>query len=144
MRLALFVALLWWNTWAIAGDEVTGISPSGRADGKDFTFHVHAETVRDTPPWPLDATCPPLPPRRAIEIARKQLNELVNEPSKWYFHEISLVDFGDHIHWVYVAMFDREYSQEHADYYFHIPVLMTGDVVKPQVRALPPENNTPK
>jgi hypothetical protein len=128
-------------TCAIRGD-VTGINPSGKADGKQFSFTVTDTAVKGATAWTRDASCPPLEPRRAIEIATKQLHELVKEPAKWYFHEISLVDFGDHLHWVYIAMFDRRYPADMAVFgadYFLIPVLMSGATLKPKVTYIGPD-----
>jgi hypothetical protein len=127
----LFAAL----TPIIAGGtgEISDVSPMGQAEGKAFYFHVHDAVVKTTPVWKPDATCPPLEPRRAIEIATKQLHQLVKEPARWYFHEISLVDFGDHVHWVYIVSFYREYPEAVFMDNFQIPVLMNGAIVKPKV-----------
>jgi hypothetical protein len=135
----LFVAL----TPIIGGvpGEISGVSPMGQADGKAFYFHVTEAVVKTTPVWKPGASCPPLDPRRAIEIATKQLHQLVKEPTKWYLHEISLVDFGDQAHWVYVAFFYREYPANLAVIgmdNFQIPVLMNGAIVKPEAVQIPP------
>ena len=98
--------------------------------------------VKATPEWTRDTSCPPLDPRRAIEVATEQLNELVKEPGKWYFHQISLVDFGDHVHWIYIAMFDRQYPADIAVFgadYFQIPALMSGATLKPKVQSIAPD-----
>jgi hypothetical protein len=29
-------------------------------------------------------------------------------PNQWYVREVSLMDFGDHVHWVYIVRFERE------------------------------------
>jgi hypothetical protein len=141
MRIVLFTFLLLWAPCAIDG-EVAGISPSGKADGKQFNFKVTDVDVKNTPAWALDAPNPPLAPRRAQEIARKQLEEFVADRSKWYVHEVSLIDFGDHIHWLYVVQFTREYPPDLAVFgadFFEIPVLMSGAVLKPEIRSLPPD-----
>jgi hypothetical protein len=139
MRALVAVAVVILPLTSLASGDVTSVNPTGKADGKHFSFSVADTVVKDTPAWSPDAAFPPLEPRRAIEIATKQLHELVKEPAKWYFHEISLVDFGDHIHWIYVASFEREYDTAvfGADY-FNIPVLMSGATLKPKVTLLPP------
>jgi len=136
IALVLFVV-----SYAISG-EIGGYGAGGKADGKQFDFSVSDTAVKATPAWTPDAACPPLQPRRAIEIATKQLHDLVKDPAKWYFLQINLVDFGDHMHWVYVVIFDRHYPPDLAVYggdYFQIPVLMSGTTLQPKVRPLPPD-----
>jgi hypothetical protein len=118
----------------------------GHRPGKQFDFSVTDTAVKATPVWTPEATCPPLEPRRAIEIATTQLHDLVKDPAKWYFLQINLVDFGDHLHWVYVVMFDRQYPPDLAVYggdYFQIPVLMNGATLKPKVRDVGPDKIEP-
>ena len=146
MKCALAFLLLVLPFACVIGGEVviSGLSPMGKADGKAFFFSVSDTVVKATPVWLRDAPCPPLAPRRAIEIATKQLHELVKEPAKWYFHSISLVDFGDHIHWVYVADFYREDPANPTEFNigsFEIPVLMSGATLKPKVTDIGPDKN---
>jgi hypothetical protein len=144
--LALLVVALARIIAGEASGVISSVSPMGQADGKAFCFHVSDAVVKTTPVWTSGATCPPLEPRRAIEIATKQLHQLVKEPAKWYFHEISLVDFGDHVHWVYVASFYREYPADLAVFgmdNMEIPVLMSGAIVKPEVVQIPPDRVEP-
>jgi hypothetical protein len=146
MRRALAFAFLVLPVASAIAGELLGTNPSGKADGKQFNFSVTEKAVKAAPAWPRDASCPPLEPRRAIEIAAKQLRDLVKEPGKWYFHEISLVDFGDHLHWVYIVMFDREYPEDVAVFgadYFQIPVLLSGATIKPEVREIGPDKIEP-
>jgi hypothetical protein len=125
---------------AISG-EITGMGASGKADGKQFEFPLTADVVKATPAWKPDSPFPPLGPRRAIEIATKQLHELVKDPAKWYFVQINLVEFsGDH--WAYIAMFDRHYPDDVAVFgadFFQIPVLMSGATLKPKVVDIGPD-----
>ena len=111
------------------------MSASGKADGKQFEFPLSAEAVKATPVWTADSPCPPVEPRRAIEIATKQLHDLVKEPAKWYFVQLNLVAFsGDH--WAYIVVFDRQYPNDVAVFggdFFEIPVLMSGATLKPKV-----------
>ena len=137
----VFVAI----RYAIAG-QIGGYGAGGKADGKQFDFTITDTAVKASPVWTSDATCPPLQPRRAIEIATKQLHDLVKDPEKWYFLQINIVDFGDHLHWVYVVMFDRQYPPDLAVYggdYFQIPVLMSGATLKPKVRDIGPDKIEP-
>lgn len=146
MRVAIIAGFFFCAALAVAAGEVGGMSPSGKADGKQFFFKVTDTDVKNAPPWALDAPNPPLSPRRAQEIARKQLDGFVREPSKWYFHEVTLVDFGDHIHWLYVVRFEREYPPDMAVYgadHFEIPVLMNGSIFQPKIVSLPPDEVRP-
>ena len=142
-RTPAFLLLVLSFTCAVGGEvAIGGLSPSGKADGKAVQFNVTDAVVKATPVWTRDAPCPPLAPHRAIEIATKQLHELVKEPAKWYFHEISLVDFGDHIHWVYIAFFYREYPEPVTVIgmdSLQIPVLMSGATLKPKLIDIEPD-----
>jgi len=146
MTRLLTIALVFFSIrYTIAG-EIGGYGAGGKAEGKQFDFSVTDTAVKATPVWTPDAACPPLQPRRAIEIATKQLRDLVKEPAKWYFLQINLVDFGDHMHWVYVVIFDRQYPPDLAVYggdYFQIPVLMSGATLKPKVTDIGPDKIEP-
>jgi hypothetical protein len=124
-----------------SGGEIAGMGARGKADNKQFEFPLHADEVKATPAWTSNSPCPPLEPRRAIEIATKQLRELVKEPAKWYFVQLELVQFsGDH--WAYIVIFDRHYPEDVAvtfGDFFQIPVLMSGATLQPRVTALPPD-----
>ena len=119
--------------------DIGGMGAGGKADGKQFSFDLTAEVVKETPAWMPNSSCPPLEPRQAIEIATKQLHGLVKDPSAWYFLQLNLVQFnGDH--WAYIVVFDRHYPDDVAvtfGDYFQIPVLMSGATLEPKVSALP-------
>src|SRR4029077_18775891 len=93
LRALPIAILLCLVTPAISG-EISGMGASGKADGKQFEFPLTADVVKTTPAWTADSPCPPLEPRRAIDIATKQLHQLVKEPSKWYFVQFELVQFS--------------------------------------------------
>ena len=145
MRRVLPIAILFvFITRAISG-EIAGMGASGKADGKQFEFPLTADVVKTTPSWTTDSACPPLEPRRAIDIATKQLHDLVKDPSKWYFVQFELVQFtGDH--WAYIIIFDRHYPENVAVYgadFFQIPVLMSGATLKPKVIEIGPDKYEP-
>ena len=140
MTRALSIVLLLFSMAPAMGGEILGMGASGKADGRQFEFPLTADVVKPTPAWKPDSPCPPLEPRRAIEIATKQLHDLVKEPAKWYFVQLELVQFsGDH--WAYIVIFDRHYPEDVAVFgadFFHIPVLMSGATLKPKVIDIPP------
>src|ERR1043166_1191002 len=111
---------------AFSQEALLSMSPTGKADGKQFNFTVRQEEVSKTPVWSPETLNPPLDPRRAADIARKQLAGLVADITKWQLREISLADFGEH-HWIYVVRFDYRYPPNVAvtmGDFFQIPVLM--------------------
>ena len=116
-----------------------------RADGKQLWFPVTAADVRQAPTWPQDAENPPLPPREAIAIARRQLSGLVSDPAVWEFEEICLSRFSED-RWAYFVRFRREYGPNVAvtgGDYFHIPVLMNGTTVEPKITDVGPHRIEP-
>src|SRR5262245_43631918 len=110
MARLLSIALLLVSVMQAISGELGGVGSNGKADGKQFDFPRTIDVVKDTPAWKADAACPPLEPRRAIEIATKQLHALVKEPAKWYFLQINLVEFGKE-RWAYIVIFDRHYPE---------------------------------
>jgi hypothetical protein len=131
----LFLSLL--LAMSASGDELVRFVPWGRTEGKEFNFKVTDADLTYSPPWQPNASNPPLPPLHAAEIARKQLDRLVADRSKWRLRAITLRNVGNN-YWVYVVMFDSPYRAEAvADgRAFYIPVLMNGSVPTPEVKSL--------
>jgi hypothetical protein len=135
MRALILVAALLFLRHALPAQDGPSQTGHGKADGKSFSFSVTEQTVRKTPPWRSNAAHPPFPIRRAIAIARQQLDRLVRDPAVWQFEQICLSEFPEG-RWVYFVSFHREYPPNVAVFgadYFHIPVLMDGSTVRPKV-----------
>jgi hypothetical protein len=131
----LFLSLLFCAV-AASGDELVRFVPWGRTEGKEFNFKVTDADVRYALPWQPNTPNPPLPQLRAAEIARKQLDQLVADRSKWRLRAITLRNVGNN-YWVYVVMFDSPYQGDPAEgAMFFIPVLMNGAVPTPKVKSL--------
>ncbi len=56
---------------------------TGKADGNHFSFKVSDAEIHNTPWWTSGAKHHAVPPRSAIDIARKQLKEFVVDGDKW-------------------------------------------------------------
>jgi hypothetical protein len=136
MRGLVIIALVGFASAALAEEPSSRYSAVSQADRKQFASRVTDEALAKTPIWSADAGAPPLPPRRAQEIALKQLSQSVEDSKQWDLHEIGLVDTGDHLHWIYVVHYTRHYPEDMAVFggeYFDIVVLMDGTSVKPEV-----------
>jgi hypothetical protein len=145
MTRTLSAAVLLLSVASAISGEITGMGASGKADGKQFEFPLTAAVVKDAPAWKPDSSCPPLEPRRAIDIATKQLHQFVKEPGQWYFLELELVQFTGE-HWAYIIVFDRHYPENVAVFggdFFRIPVLMSGATLKPKVIDIGPDKYEP-
>ena len=130
------LAILLCGASRMLGDEpyTTSLGFTGAADGRSLSFQVTSEVASKTPAWPPESENPPLSPRRAQEIARKGMQELVADPKAWRLDEIRLVDMGDHLHWIYVVHFMRVSGNDPARLspdYLDTVVLMDGTFVKP-------------
>jgi|SRR5437016_14326055 hypothetical protein len=136
MRGVIIIALVAFGSAALAEEPSSRYSAVSQADRKQFASRVTDEALAKAPIWSADAGAPPLAPRRAQEIAFKQLSQSVEDPKQWDLHEIGLVDTGDHLHWIYVVHYTRHYPEDMAVFggeYFDIVVLMDGTSVKPEV-----------
>lgn len=141
MRALVLGAALLHFPHALPAQDGPSQTGHGKADGKSFSFSVTDQTVRKTPPWRSSAADPPFPIRRAITIARRQLDGLVRDRAVWQFEQICLSEFPED-RWVYFVSFRREYPPDMAVFgadYFHIPVLMDGRTLRPKVRYIGPD-----
>jgi hypothetical protein len=137
MRITVFMSLVFCAVSVVA-ESVTFFG-GGEAEGKRFHFKVDASDVRYTPAWYPNVPNPPLPPGRAAEIARHQLEQLVLDHAAWKVFGISLKNFGDN-RWAYIVSFQGWYQSAGAarqPTYLGIPVLMDGALLKPDVKLLP-------
>ena len=133
---AVTVAILVSAAALVFADELCLSTPAGgKVDGKTFDYTVSRDDVIGTPIWPQKDEHPPLSPRRAQEIARKELGKLVKNIDEWSLRGIVLFDMGDHLHWIFKIHFDRTYPADVAVFgadYFDMPVLMDGKVIPPR------------
>jgi len=86
---------------AAGTDNVATFSSYVRAERWDFV--ITRETLNQTPLWAEAEDVPPLPVRRAMSIAARQLAGLVSDAERWRFAEVSLRPIGEPRHWVYVV-----------------------------------------
>ena len=103
--------------------------------GKKYEFHVSEQDLQKTPAWPAGQENPPLSPRRAIDIASKQLATMVPNGKDWRLYEVTLRPIDDR--WIYLVQFleplrgNTVAQQTSAG--FQIVVLMNGVAVVPRV-----------
>src|SRR5438132_9985735 len=71
--------------------------------GKKYEFHVSDQDLQKTPAWPAGQENPPLSPRRAIDIASKQLATLLPNGKDWRLYEVTLRPIDDR--WIYLVQF---------------------------------------
>jgi hypothetical protein len=123
---------------SVAAQSITFFG-GGEAEGKRFHFKIDGSDVRHTPSWYPNVPNPPLPPGRAAELARLQLEQLVLDHATWKVFEISLKNFGDN-RWAYIVSFQGWYQSAAAGRqatYLAIPVLLNGTLLNPDVKLLP-------
>lgn len=102
--------------------------------GKKYEFHVTAKDLSATPQWPANQPNPPLAPRRAVEIASKQLASLLPNGKDWRLHQVALRPLDSH--WIYLVDFlepIRPGVERQVAGGFQIVVLMNGVAVTPKV-----------
>lgn len=103
-------------------------------DGKRFEFEVTSEQLANSPPWVEGQDNPPLPPRRAFEVASAYLRKLMPDAEKWQRRELRLVPVREK--WVYVVEFTEPppgNMAEHLSAPFGVVVLMSGEALEAKV-----------
>ena len=72
-----------------------------------WEFVVARATLNQTPVWEEADDEPPLPVRRAMSIAARQLAGLVSDADRWRFEAVSLRPIGGARHWVYIVDYNE-------------------------------------
>jgi hypothetical protein len=103
-------------------------------NGKKYEFHITDEDLQKTPAWPPSEDNPPLPPRRAIDIATQQIATLLPDGKDWRLFEVTLRPIGDR--WVYLVQFLEplrgDGNGQQLSSGFLLVVLMNGEAVVPR------------
>jgi hypothetical protein len=136
MRILAFAAALSLVSTAVA-DSVHNYSCYSYIDGKTFESQVSPEEIARTPAWLPEAENPPLSARRAIQTSRQQMEAIVADRSVWRLDSVQLLDMGDHLHWMYLVEFERQYPEDvavYGDHSLRILVLMDGTVITPKLK----------
>jgi hypothetical protein len=134
----MLTAILFAVTLQTAGSDVAaGFSSYIR--GERWDFNVTREALQQTPSWPEAEPSPPLPPRRAIQVAAEQLEALVTNPERWRFSSVSLRPVGEDGSWVYVVEFAEPPPRPDGGIHssLRLVVLMNGSSVTPARRLWP-------
>ena len=140
MRALAIVMLLGFAGSAFA-NLFESYSAIGKVDNKHYEFKVSQANILRTPVWAAGADFPPLSARKAQEIARRDMQELLgNAKQPWELRETTIADMGDGMHFVYVIQFEPPSDGEGCIgcEFLRILVLMDGTVPKPIVKPLSP------
>ena len=104
--------------------------------GYKYTFKVFDEDLQKTPSWNPTAEDVPIPPRKAVDVAKVNIARLLPRfDEKWVLDRIELNQLLKD-KWVYEVEFRNDelfQSQTGPDYAFSIFVKMDGTVVEPDV-----------
>jgi hypothetical protein len=100
-----------------------------------YVYHITDQDLQATPAWPADQDTPPLSAQRAIDIASKQLAELLPNGKDWRLYEVTLRPIEDR--WVYLVEFLEPLrgngGGQQLSSGFEIVVLMNGVAVMPRI-----------
>ena len=139
MRLLAIAILTLVTATAVARELFEHYSVYGRANGRSYAFTASKSALAKTPVWDRQSEHPPLSPRRAEEIARRQLREFVPNGNDWLLQGVTLSPVGDDLHWVYTVTFmpplPENVAQTGGDE-MQLLVLLDGSVVKPEVTPI--------
>jgi hypothetical protein len=141
MRSFVLVLLLAVGSLAVRGDLLTSYSAIGKVDDKHYEFTVSQGDILRNPIWTLGADFPPLSARKAQEIARGKMQELLGSgKEQWVLRETTIIDMGDGMHFVYAVYFEPPPGRESCTMcdFMCILVLTDGTVPKPILKPLSP------
>ena len=105
-----------------------------------YDFTVTETEMAKTPVWREQDDHPPLAARKALRLARARLAELVTDSKDWTLEALSLREWHDDQHWYYLAIFHAPLPPgglKGVPVSMTIPLLMSGDAVKPKVSRWP-------
>jgi hypothetical protein len=119
---------------ALHADVFSSYMLSSYTVGKRFDFEVTGERVLKTPAWKADADAPPLPPRKADQLATAKFRQLIPDAKNWKRERIALEDAGDGLHWIYIVEFRQSGTFNGVPPFLKVIVLMDGTVVEPRIR----------
>jgi hypothetical protein len=105
-----------------------------------YDFTVTTEEMTKSPVWGEQDENPPLSARRAMQIARKRLDELIPDAKDWKFEDLSMYEWKDG-HWLDLIEFEDigppgETHYNGPSITMRIPVLMNGVAIQPKVTHL--------
>jgi hypothetical protein len=109
-----------------------------------YEFEVTASDIAKTPEW-HEGEDLPLPPRKALQSAKKELEQLVGDTEQWKLSFVEITPYIDGKHWFYrvgyiipLAAPRGAFIQEKtpSPQSMTIPVLMDGTVVRCDIRLL--------
>src|SRR5437588_4154827 len=139
MRVFTLAAFVLCAATVFGGELHESFSVSGKANGQSYEFTATKAKFAKTPVWPVGTEHPPLAPRRAEEIARRQLQQLVSGGADWRLEGITVFPLGDDLHWVYSVEFSPPLRPNVAVFmadYMRLLVLFDGSVIKPKITAI--------
>ena len=141
MRVLAIAILALVTATAVPGELFDHFSVYGKANGRSYKFTAAKSAVLTTPVWERQSEHPPLSPRRAEEIARRQLREFVANGNDWLLQSVTLSPLGDDLHWVYTVTFMPPLPENVAHTgvdEMQLLVLLDGSVVKPEITPISP------
>jgi hypothetical protein len=141
MRVFTVAAFAFLAATAVGGELYESFSVSGKANNQSYEFTATKADLAKTPVWPVGTEQPPLTPRRAEEIARRQLQQLVPGGGDWRLEGITVSPLGDDLHWVYSVEFSPPLRRDVAEFgrdYMRLLVLFDGSAIKPKITPIPP------
>lgn len=96
--------------------------------GTNYHVTVSDSHFVSTPPWtPSVSTPPPLAIYKAVGLATDALAEIVDTAEDYYLTRCVLQRYANSDKWYYIIAF------EHDSNFVSLPVLVTGEVLKPRI-----------
>jgi hypothetical protein len=107
--------------------------------GERWDFNISLDALNETAPWPDPELSPPLPPRRAIQIAAEHFRQLITDAERWHLKSVSLRPVWDQEHWVYLVEFEEPPPRGDGGIHSSLTfvVLMNGNSIMPTRSAWP-------
>ena len=127
------LALVVFVCWHAQADEML-FKVSGSYKGRRYESLVMESRIAKAPKWRESRENPPLPARKAMTFARKQLSGIAPDFADWSIQRLVLEPVGGKGMWIYVIDFEPPIPSDGLEgmpFFVKIIVLMDGSTITP-------------
>jgi hypothetical protein len=114
-------------------EAVMALPPLRDSRGYPYVFPISDADIAGSPEWTSERDYPPLPPRKAVALAKEEVRRLAPEVADWALKDISLQRIRNEPRevWCYVVVLGRaDLVSTGPPATLEVPVLMSGKAIR--------------